>query len=154
MPTSCSAHDPIPAWIHQHHGWRRRVQHLTPSWFSITMGTGVVSVLLAIQPYTAEWLRLLSTIVFVLNIVLFIAIFVASCLRYILYPEIWWMMLRHPVQSLFLGTCPMGLSTIINMVVLVCVPAWGEWAKTLAVSLWIVDVVLSVLCSMLLPIFM
>jgi hypothetical protein len=35
-------------------------------------------------------------------------------------------MIRHPTQSLFLGTFPMGLATIINMVVFVCVPAWGD----------------------------
>lgn len=36
-------------------------------------------------------------------------------------------MIRHPAQSLFLGTFPMGLATIINMIVFVCVPAWGGW---------------------------
>ena len=36
-------------------------------------------------------------------------------------------MIRHPAQSLFLGTFPMGLATIVNMIVFVCVPAWGPW---------------------------
>ena len=51
-----------------------------------------------------------------------------SILRYTIYPEIWFAMIRHPAQSLFLGTFPMGLATIINMIVFVCVPAWGTWA--------------------------
>lgn len=49
-------------------------------------------------------------------------------------------MIRHPVQSLFLGTFPMGLATIVNMVVFVCVPAWGHRFVTLAWVLWWIDV--------------
>jgi hypothetical protein len=37
-------------------------------------------------------------------------------------------MIRHPAQSLFLGTFPMGLATIINMIIFVCAPSWGNWA--------------------------
>jgi len=40
-------------------------------------------------------------------------------------------MLRHPAQSLFLGTFPMGLATLVNMTVFVCVPAWGGGALKL-----------------------
>jgi len=40
-------------------------------------------------------------------------------------------MIRHPAQSLFVGTFPMGLATIVNMVVFVCVPAWGRRAVQL-----------------------
>jgi len=45
----------------------------------------------------------------------------------------------------------MGLATIINMIVLVCVPAWGPWAATLAWTLWWIDVVLSLGTNLLLP---
>ena len=40
-------------------------------------------------------------------------------------------MAQHPVVSLFLGAFPIGLATIIEMVVRVCVPAWGHRAVTL-----------------------
>lgn len=45
----------------------------------------------------------------------------------------------------------MGLATIINMIVFVCVPAWGPWAATLAWTLWWIDVVLSLSTNLLLP---
>ena len=45
----------------------------------------------------------------------------------------------------------MGLATIVNMIVFVCVPAWGNGAATLAWTLWWIDVVLSVACCMYLP---
>jgi Voltage-dependent anion channel len=89
------------------------------------MGTGIVSILLHNLPYNGDWLYWISVIIFCLNIVLFVTFFLISVVRYTVYPEIWWAMIRHPAQSLFIGTFPMGLATIVNMIVFVCVPAWG-----------------------------
>lgn len=106
------------------------------SWFSVTMGTGIVSILLHNLPYNGSWLRYISIIIFVLNIFLFVLFTMISILRYTLYPEIWGAMIRHPAQSLFLGTFPMGLATIINMTVFVVIPVWGHWAVTLVSFTW------------------
>lgn len=97
-------------------------------WFSVTMGTGIVSILLHNLPYNGTWLYWISVAMFALNVVLFGLFLLISIVRYAVYPEIWWAMIRHPAQSLFIGTFPMGLATIINMVVFVSVPAWGPWA--------------------------
>ena len=45
----------------------------------------------------------------------------------------------------------MGLATIVNMIVFVCVPAWGSWAVELAWALWWVDVVCAVSTNFYLP---
>lgn len=60
-------------------------------------------------------------------------------------------MIRHPVQSLFLGTFPMGLATIVNMTVFVCVPAWGDRFAKLAWALWWIDAVCAVGTNFYLP---
>lgn len=91
------------------------------------MGTGIVSILLHNLPYNGTWLYWISVIMFALNVLLFSLFLLISILHYTIYPEIWSAMIRHPAQSLFIGTFPMGLATIINMVVFVCVPAWGPW---------------------------
>ncbi|KAL1901229.1 Plasma membrane sulfite pump involved in sulfite metabolism [Ceratocystis pirilliformis] len=96
-------------------GWRRVVRNFTPSWFAATMGTGIVSILLHELPYNAYWIQVLSWVFFALNVVLFATFSFICIVRFSLYPEIWSVMIMHPVQSLFLGTFPMGLSTIINM---------------------------------------
>jgi tellurite resistance protein TehA-like permease len=112
---------------------RKLDQKLTSSssWFSVNMGTGIVSILLHNLPYNGKWIYWISVIMFALNAVLFCIFFALSFLRYTLYPQIWGAMIRHPAQSLFLGTFPMGLATIINMIVFVCVPAWGYRAVQL-----------------------
>ena len=105
------------------------------------MGTGIVSVLMVSIPFDTPVLYYLSIVFFLLNMVLFTLAFITSVLRYTLYPAIWQVMIQDPVNSLFLGTIPMGFATLIEMWVLVCVPVWGEWAKTFAWALWMIDVV-------------
>lgn len=132
------------------HGWRRVVLNFTPSWFSVTMGTGIVSILLHNLPYNGTWLYWISIGIFCLNILLFSTFFAISLLRYTMFRGLFQFMIRHPVQSLFTGTFPMGLATIVNMMVFVCVPVW-PWATTLAWTLWWIDVVIAVSTCFYLP---
>jgi len=107
------------------------------------MGTGIVSILLHQLPYNGHWLGIISVIFFALNVVLFLVFLFISYLRYTMYPEIIGAVLRHPMQSSFLGAFPVGLATIINMIVLVCVPAWGHGMVILAWVLWWIDFVIA-----------
>jgi tellurite resistance protein TehA-like permease len=116
---------------------------LSYRWFIITMSTGVTSILLHQIPYHAHWLNIVSDIFFVLNIALFLLFTLISSLRYILYPHLFPAVLRHPHQSLFLATFPIGLATLINMIILVCVPAWGQGMAVFAWVLWWIDSVLA-----------
>lgn len=115
------------------------------------MGTGIVSILLHNLPFNGVWLYWISIVVFALNVFLFVLFTLASIMRYVLYPEIWGVMIRHPTQSLFLGTFPMGLATIVNMIVFVCVPAWGPWTITFAWAMWWIDVVIASATCFYLP---
>lgn len=112
-------------------------------WFTVTMATGVVSVLLHQLPYNGHWLQIISVIFFVLNICLFVLFTFISCLRYMLHPKIFSAVLRHPHQSLFLATFPVGLATLIIMIVLVCAPVWGHGMATFAWVLWWIDSLLA-----------
>ena len=119
------------------------------------MGTGIVSILLQSLSTTYTRydtaLRILSIIFFLLNVLLFTLIFLISLLRYTLYPATWTLMIHHPVQSLFLGTLPMGFATIVNMFALVCVPRWGGASVQILWAMWWIDVVVSVACCFGLP---
>ncbi|KAJ5573205.1 hypothetical protein N7450_010189 [Penicillium hetheringtonii] len=136
-----------PCFQHQN-GWRTLVRDFTPSWFSVTMSTGIVSALLHNLPYNGVGVYWISVIIFALNVFLFVLGCIMTSLRYTLYPEIFKVMITHPVQSMFIGTFPMGLATIINMICFVCVPAWGDWARYLAWGLWIFDAVFSVMTAL------
>ena len=105
------------------------------------MGTGIVGILFHLLPFKIVVFDYIAIVFFVLNTILFLTVFTMSALRYILFPEIWTVMIQDPVNSLFLATCPMGFATPIELWLFICVPAWGDWAATVAWSLWIADAV-------------
>lgn len=107
------------------------------------MSTGVVSILLHQLPYHARWLTILSYLFFALNLALFLLFTLIATLRYTLYPHLFPAVMRHPHQSLFVATFPIGLATLINMIVLVCAPSWGRGWATVAWVLWWIDSVMA-----------
>ncbi|EHK18278.1 uncharacterized protein TRIVIDRAFT_158830 [Trichoderma virens Gv29-8] len=123
----------------------------TYRWFTINMGTGIVSILLHNLPYNGAWLHYISIIFFVLNLALFVLFTFISALRYLIYPGLFMTMIRHPAVPLLLGAFPIALSTIVEMIVLVCVPAWGSWAITLAWTLWWIDAAISIIITYAIP---
>ena len=125
-------------------GWRKIVRNFSPSWFSVTMGTGIVSLLFIAVPFTADWLYWLAVIFFGLNTLLFTCAFLISLARYTIYPEIWTVMIADSVNSLFLATIPMGFATLIDAWCSLCIPYWGPWAVTFAWVCWIIDAVVAV----------
>jgi len=135
-------------------GWRRIVANFTPSWFSVTMGTGMVALLFKALPFDSIVLYWISVFFFCLNCFLFTLAFVTSILRYILYPEIWPVMIADDTNSLFLGTIPMGFATIVQGWVKLCVPYWGEWSVTVGWAAWIIDAVVSVAVTISLSIIL
>jgi len=140
--TSPSTTPYFPTTKHDH-GWRRIVRNFSPSWFSVTMGTGIVSVIFISIPWQAPWLYYLSLTFFILNAILFALATVISLLRYTLYPEIWPVMLHDPVNSLFLATIPMGFATLIEGWVFLLIPHWGPWARTVAWGAWMLDAIVA-----------
>ncbi|KAI7249620.1 hypothetical protein KC335_g17628, partial [Hortaea werneckii] len=136
------------------HGWRRIVRNFSPSWFSVTMGTGIVANIFYIIPWKADWLHYLSIIFFVLTVALFALAFIASVLRYTIWPQIWTVMIQDPTNSLYLGTIPMGFATIVEMWIFICVPAWGQGAAYVGWALWMLDSVVAVAVTVTLGILL
>lgn len=97
-----------------YHNNVRRGESLKPyRWFTINMGTGIVSILLHNLPYNGVWLYWISVIFFVLNLALFVLFTFISALRYFAYPGLFMTMIRHPAVPLLLGAFPIALCTII-----------------------------------------
>ncbi|KAK2740140.1 Plasma membrane sulfite pump involved in sulfite metabolism [Myotisia sp. PD_48] len=121
------------------------------SWFAANMGTGITAILLKNLPYQFTGLHYIAVVIFVLNVALFALFLCISIVRYVLWPAKFVQMLQHPQHSMLLGTFPMGFATIVNLVVYICVPAWGTWATTLAWVLWWIDAVVSIAVCFYIP---
>ncbi|SPO37030.1 related to Malic acid transport protein [Pseudozyma flocculosa] len=115
------------------------------------MGTGITAILLHQLPYQFDGLETISNVIFALNVVLFALILALSIARYVIWPSMFWTMLYHPTQSLFLGTFPMGFTTIINMMVYSLVPAWGSGWLTAAHVLWWIDSAVAIVIAIGIP---
>ncbi|EGO25855.1 hypothetical protein SERLADRAFT_466572 [Serpula lacrymans var. lacrymans S7.9] len=124
------------------------VHHFTPAWFTVTMGTGAISMLFHNYPYGNESqpMKAFTFLFFFLNLALFVLFTAVSAARFILFPKIWSRMLRHPVQSLYLSTFPMGATTLINVAIGDIFLTYGFGGKAFVYtiwSLWWLDVALS-----------
>ncbi|KAJ9478502.1 Sulfite efflux pump SSU1 [Pseudozyma hubeiensis] len=146
---------PSPLTLTRSHRWRselRRItMHFTPSWFSVNMGTGITAILLHQLPYQFKGLGIISNVIFGFNVLLFLVFLGISIARYIIWPQLFWIMLFHPTQSLFLGTFVMGMSTLVAMCAISAAPAWGGGFITFTWTLWWINAVLSLSICIGLP---
>ncbi|KAF8552520.1 hypothetical protein OG21DRAFT_1465582 [Imleria badia] len=127
------------------------IRHFTPAWFAITMGTGSISILFHSFPYdtNSQVMKLFSLAFFFLNLALFVLFTALSAARYILFPGIWNRMLRHPVQSLYLGTFPMGATTLFTVSINVLYGTYNFGGRPFVYAIWALwwfDVAISILC--------
>lgn len=125
-------------------------KQFTPNWFTMNMGTGILSLMIAAFPYQFPGQRYLAEGLWIINIGLFILFSLLFIGRWIFYFQSAKKLLNHPVQSMFLGAIPMGLATIINGFLIF----GGPQTTNLALSLWWVDAAFSVLVGLLVPFYM
>ncbi|SNX87359.1 related to Malic acid transport protein [Melanopsichium pennsylvanicum] len=115
------------------------------------MGTGITSILLHQLPYQFRGLAIISNVIFGFNVLLFFLFLGISIARYVIWPQLFWIMLFHPTQSLFLGTFAMGQATLITMCAISAAPAWGPDFAIFTWVLWWINAVLSLAICIGLP---
>jgi C4-dicarboxylate transporter/malic acid transport protein len=130
------------------------VRQFTPNWFAATMGTGVLALALAQLPGATPGLHRVAEGLWLFNILLFIVFAGLYTARWVLFFDEARRIFGHSTVSMFFGTIPMGLATIINGFLLFGVPRWGEGVLSLVEVLWWLDVAMSLACGVLIPYLM
>ena len=133
---------------------REVIRQFTPNWFAATMGTGVLALALAQLPLAIPGLHTVAEGLWLFNILLFTLFTFAYAARWILFFDEARRIFGHSTVSMFFGTIPMGLATIINGFLLFGLPRWGEGVIHLAEVLWWLDVGMSLACGVLIPYMM
>ena len=133
---------------------REAIRQFTPNWFAATMGTGVLALALAQLPLPLAGLHAVAEGLWWLTIALFV-LFSA------LYAARWWLFFDEARRifglstvSMFFGTIPMGLATILNGLLLFGLPRWGAGVVPLAEAIWWLDVAMALACGVLIPFLM
>lgn len=127
------------------------IRQFTPNWFTVSMGTGVVALIVSEFPMLKALTWQLGTGLWYFNILLFVLFTVLYGLRWAFYPHEAKQIFQHPSMSLFLGTIPMALATILNGFLKYCQPIYGDTAVQIAQTLWYADVVLALLVAWAVP---
>ncbi|WP_454866413.1 TDT family transporter [Pseudomonas umsongensis] len=133
---------------------REVIRQFTPNWFAATMGTGVLALALMQLPVASPVLHAIAEGLWLFNIFLFLLFTLLYAARWVLFFDEARRIFGHSTVSMFFGTIPMGLATIINGFVVFGLPRWGEGVIHLAEALWWLDVAMSVACGVLIPFLM
>ena len=133
---------------------REVVRQFTPNWFGVTMGTGILALALNQLPLAIPYLHQLAAALWLLNIGLFLLFSLLYATRWVLFFHEARRIFGHSVMSMFFGTIPMGLATIINGFLAFGIPRWGGAAVTIAEALWWVDMVMALVCGVVIPFLM
>ena len=133
---------------------RDMIRQFTPNWFASTMGTGILALSLPQVPGAGPTLHAIGEGLWLFNIGLFLLYTVLYTSRWILFWDEARRIFSHNIVSMFIGTIPMGLATILNGFLMFGVPRWGAGMIDVAHALWWLDVALSIGCGVLLPYFM
>jgi len=133
---------------------REVIRQFTPNWFAATMGTGVLALALAQLPVAMPALHAFAEALWLFNIALFLLFTAVYTARWVLFFDEARRIFGHSTVSMFFGTIPMGLATIINGFLVFGLPRWGEGVIHLAEVLWWLDVAMSLACGVLIPYMM
>lgn len=142
-----------PLFATKARGIRIKIMRFTPSWFSVTMGTGVINSLLFNLPFESfhPGFRGIGSVFLVLDMFLFLTFSIITILRYALYPRFFTTMLDNEAHSLFLGTIPMGLVTIASGIARTGTEYGITRALDAGIALWWIAGVMSVYTAFFVP---
>lgn len=133
---------------------REMIRQFTPNWFAATMGTGILALALPQVPGGGQPLRTLGEGLWLLDIGLFVLFSGLYGARWLLFGQEAKRIFGHGVVSMFIGTIPMGLATIINGCLAFGLPRWGAGMVSVAELLWWVDVAMALGCGVVIPYLM
>ncbi|TFF22145.1 C4-dicarboxylate ABC transporter [Jiella endophytica] len=133
---------------------REVIRQFTPNWFAATMGTGILSLLLPQLPLAGPLLTPIGEALWFFNIGLFSLFSLLYAARWVMFRHEAGRVFGHNTVSMFFGTIPMGLATIINGCLAFGIARFGEAIIPVAHALWWVDVAMSLACGVVIPYLM
>jgi C4-dicarboxylate transporter/malic acid transport protein len=148
--TTNTCHRPLAALASP----REAIRQFTPNWFAATMGTGILALALGQLPGARPWVFQLGEGLWLLTVALFVLFSALYACRWLLFFQEAKQVFGHATVSMFLGTIPMGLATVINGLLLFGLPRWGVAVVPLAEALWWLDVAMALACGVLIPFLM
>lgn len=93
---------------------KQRLHHFTWAWFTFPMSTGGLSLLIFAQPNQFPGLKAIGTVVYAVNILIFLSVCATMIARFFLNPGDLSKSLTHPREGFFFPTFFLSIATIIT----------------------------------------
>ncbi|KAK3388470.1 voltage-dependent anion channel-domain-containing protein [Sordaria brevicollis] len=103
----------IPTILQPSIPWRKRLMHFTFAWYTVTLSTSGVSLVLAITPHRFRGLSTIGLIIFLLDLLAFLIITGAITLRFVLYKVTFRRAFTRPNEALFVPTFFLSIAAIL-----------------------------------------
>ena len=120
--------------------FRNTVENFSQIWFVLTIDTGILAILMQLLPYQFNGLSVLSTIMYLFNLVLFVLICMVTILRWTLYPQAAQQKIAASVDEIsFHAAAPIGFQTLTSLTgIIVSNAYWGghAWSLVAYVMWW------------------
>lgn len=125
---------------HQQPAWLNAVENFSPLWFAIPMNTGILAILMHQNPYQFHGLYTLSTIMYVFDLVLFVAMAIMTSLRWTLRRKQAWKQTANSVDEIGFHAAPpiafLTLTTLTALIVSNCYWGGHAWSLVAYVMFW------------------
>lgn len=119
------------------------IQDFSPVWVTWSMNTGILALLMHTLPYQFHGLKVISTVLFVTDLVIFIICSILMSLRFLRYRWTAWAEITSDVNELCFMSCfPIAWMTLTSLTSLIVSNAyWGGHAFTVvAYVMWWISV--------------
>ncbi|GJC96294.1 C4-dicarboxylate transporter/malic acid transporter [Colletotrichum higginsianum] len=107
--------------------FRERIHHFTFAWYTLTMSTGGIALLLGQTPHRFRGLDTIGLVVFLLDVVLIFLITAALCLRFSFFRKTPAKAITHPSEALFIPTFFLSIAAALSNIQHYAVPKCGPW---------------------------
>lgn len=107
--------------------YKQRLRHMTWAWFTSSMSTGGIALLLGRTPFRFRGLDTIGKMVFIFDLVLFTSICVGLSARFCLFKGTLKRSLTHQTESLFFASFWLSISIILNNIEVYGVPSSREY---------------------------
>ncbi|KAJ4390467.1 hypothetical protein N0V85_007191 [Neurospora sp. IMI 360204] len=103
----------IPTVLQPSIPWRKRLMHFTFAWYTVTLSTSGVSLVLAITPHRFRGLSTIGLVIFLLDLLFFLVITASITLRFVLYKGTFRRAFTRPNEALFVPTFFLSIAAIL-----------------------------------------
>lgn len=119
------------------HTIQSRMKNATWAWFSVTMSTGSLAVVLCQTPHKFHGLLTIGKIIFIIDLFFFCSFCAFITVRFVRSPRALVASLHDPTESFYFGTFWVSLALILTNISQYATTSCGEWlVKTLEVLFW------------------